>query len=334
MKDERKYHEIQEEKEASKERQTRETAREAAERKRDEANTSAGVETYGAVSGTMIDILSQHPNFSRDERLGPEVLEALEIVHKVKVGQNEEGGPGNARARRLLLNQALSALQPILSLALDPKLRQSLMSSYRKVQQGVENLRAELKTAQLKEMHSGRSTLKTATKKLDAGDAEVSESANLAWELVQLWKKRKKQQFRHNLAENPVGHALAAIAEQAAAIAAAAAVTARVGEKLGKKQTAAAQKKLRAEWEQAGAELIAAVRLFLAMCDGDGGEPAELATYRRSLVPRFAPLAKRYARLTSVQEAVAAGTAILDATLLCEADQDELVAAEAVQVDR
>ncbi len=330
MKDERKYHEIQNDKDAGQARQARESDQEQAERKKNETNRLGGMERYGGVSETMIDILGQNPHFYRDQRLQPEEQLALEILHKVKVGQNEEGAPANARTRRLLLNQALAALQPVLSLALDPSVRKTLMSSYKKVQNGVTDLRAELKTAQLKEMHSGKSTLKAAAqKKLGATDAEVAENANLAWELVQLWKKRKKRGFRHNLAQNPVGNALAAIADKATAIATAAAATVRVGEKLSKEPKQEAGRELLVEWEQAGAELIEAVRQFVAMCDGDGGDAAALGAYRRALLPRFAPLAERFASLTSLQDALEAGSAILEEVLWCESNQDEIVAAEA-----
>jgi len=330
MKDERKYREVQEEKEDAKERQARNSDEDAAERQKSEAKRHSAIERYDGVSGTLLNILSANPHFTRDERLTPPELLALEVVHKVKVGQNEEGTPANARTRRLLLNQALAALQPVLSLALAPRLKESLLNSYKQVQKGVTDLRSELKTAQLMEMHSGKSTLKAAAaKKLGADDAAVAESANLAADLIQLWKKRKKRRFRHNLNENPVGHALAAIADKATAIAEAAAVTARLGEKIGKQRKPEKQQALLAEWEQAGAALVEAVREFLAMCDPESGAEADVGTYPHSLLPRFAELVDDYANLTSLREALEAGSAILENAIWCESNQDEVVAAEA-----
>jgi len=330
MKDERKYREIQEEKEGSKEKQSREDEEEQTEEERRKAERHGALEHYDGVSNSLIDILSENPHFQPDERLSPEELIALDVVRNVKLGQNEEGAPANARTRRLLLNQALAALQPILSLALDPRLRETLHASYKKVQSGVKELREELKTAQLMEMHSGKGTLKPAKPQSpEAEAAAIADKANLAWELVQLWKKRKKRRFSHDLGKNPVGHALAAIAEKAAAIAEAAAMTARAGEKLAAERAADKRRELRDEWEQAAVALVDATQHFLDMCLPSASTPASVAAYPRTLLPRFQPTVARFAGLTSLEEALEAGPALLEAALRCEEEQDEIVKMEA-----
>lgn len=330
MKDERKYHEIQDEKQDSKERQAREAEDELAEEEKREAEKQGVVEHYDGVCGSLLDILSENPHFHPDKRLAPEESLALEVIHKVKMGQDEQGAPASSRTRRLLLNQALAALQPILSVALDPRLKEALLSSYKKVQQGVKELRQELQTAKLMEMHSGKGTLKAAAPKSpEEEQAEIAEQANLAWELVQLWKKRKKRRFSHNVDENPVGHALAAIAEQAAAIAEAAAVVKRVADKLAKERNSDKRGALREEWLEATAGLVGNVQQLLDTCQPAATSQSSVAAYPRTLLPRFQPTAARFGGLTTLDEALQAGSEILEAALQCEQEQDEIVEAEA-----
>ncbi len=330
MKDERKYHEIQDEKQDSKERQAREDEEDLTEEEKTKAKKQGLVEHYDGVSGSLIDILSENPHFHPDKRLSPEEMIALDIVHRVKMGQDEQGAPASSRTRRLLLNQALAALQPVLSVALDPRLKESLLSSYKKVQQGVKELRQELQTAKLMEMHSGKGTLKAAKPKSPQEEqAEITEQANLAWELVQLWKKRKKRRFSHNLDANPVGNVLAAIVEKATAIAEAAAVAKRAGEKLDKERDSERRNALRSEWTDAAVGLVDAVQQFLDMCQPAPAGQSSIASYPNTLLPRFQATAARFGGLTTLEEALQAGAALLEAAIQCEDEQDEIVETEA-----
>ena len=307
-------------------------ARKEAEDKQKANARQAMVERFNCVSHGMDKGLGANPHFQRDKHLSVAENRALELIWRVKIGKDGQGTPAAAMVRKQLLNTALATLQPVLSVALDPELKNQLLGSYNRVQNGVKALRQELATATLMEMHSGRSTSKAAAavEQADGDDSredKLAKMGNLAYELAQLGKRKKKQRFPYDPDDNPVGVALAAIEEQTATIVALATRLARAADKLDKAESEASRKKLTKEIDALGEELIAAVLAILARCSPDYAGADSIAAYP-SLLAHFGPIADKYAELTTVDQALTASLEIVAAADACADDVDDIVAAE------
>ncbi len=316
---------------AERDEKQRNEGEEEEERKRSVVR-QALVERFDGVAGAMKNELGQNPHYIPDPRLSVEENRALEIVYRVKLGQDEEGNKASARTRKLLLNHALATLQPVLSVALAPELQPSLQRSYHEVLDGIEELRDELASATRMQMHSGRSTLADSlVDQLDAekaAEAKLTQMGDLAWELVQLGKKRKRLRFSYDLTDHPIGHALAALDEQASNLIALSAKLARNAVKLAAaKADPERRERLTAERDRLGRELAEAVRELLASCRPDRTAADEVGGYR-SLRERFAGLVRQHGEVTEIEPALIAARAVVDTTDRCLTDIDELVAAE------
>jgi hypothetical protein len=187
----------------------RQTAEELEEEEERRAEIAQAVSQYSSVQHCMDQILEEE-KLEVDDNLPAPIKDALELLFQARTGTNERGTFKSALACKRDLNRALAILQPILSVALLPEQQQSLEKSYKQVQDEVGALKYSLTQRILKEAGAGKKRRKKKLRTEDTDAAERSELGDLAWELAQLVRKRK----REPVALDPVDHPIAAALDE------------------------------------------------------------------------------------------------------------------------